>query len=212
MPKKNAVADAGVFFMDGCGRCPLGGTAACKVHRWSEELQHLRKLLLESGLEETLKWGVACYTYELHNVAIIGVLKDYCSVGFFKGSLMQDSEGLLDKPGEHSQAARQMRFTRVEDVLERSDALKRYLQEAIEIERLGLKVAFTEKENLVFPEELEQAMEDVPALKAAFGALTPGRQRGYVLYFSAPKQAQTRRARIDKCMERIMQGKGMQDS
>lgn len=211
MPDKKAVGNASLFFTDGCGRCPLGGTPDCKVRRWTEELHHLRILMLESGLSEELKWGVACYTYDSRNVAIIGAFNDFCSVGFFKGALMRDQEGLLEKPGENSQAARQMRFRSVEDVLKRAEVLKRYLQEAVEIEQSGRKVAFTEKDNLVYPEELQQAMAELPALKIAFEALTPGRRRGYNLYFSAPKQSQTRRGRIDKCVDRILLGKGLQD-
>ncbi len=198
------------YLIDGCMRCPLGGTPECKVHTWPEELDLLRQIVLTSGLTEELKWGAPCYTFEDKNVLMVSAFKDFCCISFFKGSLLKDSKGLLDKPGPNSQATRLFKFTNIEGIQAVEEDIKTYIKEAIEIEKAGLKVNF-KKNPEPLPEELEQKFEDDPLLKDAFEALTPGRQRGYILFFSQPKKSETRTARIEKCVPKILNGEGMHD-
>lgn len=201
--------DAETYFLDGCGRCSLGGTPECKVHRWQHALLALRRIVLECGLTEECKWGVPCYTFQGKNIAMVSAFKDYCFISFFKGALLQDEHGILAFVGENSQVSKVIRITRLEDVLKMEDWIKAYLFEAVEVEKAGLKVQTSKILNL--PEELLHKFEAIPALKDAFEALTPGKQRGWVLYFSAPKQAQTRASRIEKSMQKIMNGEGFHD-
>ena len=182
-----------------------------KIQKWQKEMEKLRTILLDSPLTEELKWGKPCYTFEKSNVAILYGLKESCAVGFLKGSLLKDTKGILIKPGENSQSNRWIKFTSTQEIAEMKPTLKAYLHEAIEVEKAGLKVDFKQKNELVFPEELQKKLDKNLALKTAFTALTPGRQRGYVLYFSAPKQSKTRESRIEKCMPQILQGKGLHD-
>ena len=202
--------DVETYLLEGCGRCPLGGTPDCKVHTWSNELKYLRSIVLDCGLTETSKWGVPCYTYQNGNVAIVSALKGYAALSFFKGVLLKDPEGILEKPGENSQSDRLIKFTDVSQIAVLESTLKEYIYEAIEVERLGLKVEF-KKTPEPMPEELEAKLEDDPQLKAAFYALTPGRQRGYIIHFSQPKQSATRVSRIEKCIPKIMEGIGFFD-
>ena len=197
------------FFSEGCGRCALGGTPDCKVHKWADELAALRSLMLSVGLEEECKWGVPCYTHKGKNIALLGAFKEYCSLAFFKGSLLSDPKNILTAPGENSQLSRQFRFTAVKELLKHEDDLRSYLFEAIEVEKAGLKV--DTKKNPEFPEELLQKFREDAKFKKAFEALTPGRQRGYLIFFSAAKQSATRTARIEKYKGQIMLGNGMQD-
>ncbi len=199
------------YFTEGCGRCPLGGTPACKVHQRPELLAILRKILLDCGLNEELKWGVPCYSFQNSNVLILAAFKGYCALSFFKGALLADEDGILEKPGEHTQAVRLIKFTDAREITQMEAILKAYIFEAIEVEKAGLKVAFQKGKELVFPDELQQILDEDPAFKAAFEALTPGRQRGYMLYFSAAKQSPTRLSRIEKCMPQIFNGKGLND-
>lgn len=182
-----------------------------KTLRWKEELEQLRTIILDCGLTEELKWGSPCYSYRKHNVVIIGELKECCVLSFFKGALLKDTEGILVKPGENTQAARIIKFTGVKEIVKLKATLKAYIFEAIEIEKAGLKVDFKEKTQLVFPEELQNKFKKDTALKTAFNALTPGRQRAYILYFSQPKQSRTRDSRIEKCRQKILNGKGLND-
>lgn len=181
-----------------------------KATAWREEMEALRKLCLASGMEEDLKWGKPCYTFEGANVAIIQGFKESCALLFPKGALLSDPEGLLEKPGENTQAARRMVFTSVKDLTKRKPAIKARLQEAIEVEKAGLEVEF-KKEPDPAPAELEAKFKQQPALKKAFQALTPGRQRAYILHFASAKQSATRSSRIDKAIPRILDGKGMMD-
>ena len=181
------------------------------ANRWQAELEHLRSILLSCPLTEAYKWRAPCYTFEKKNIAILGELKAYCVLGFFKGSLLKDTNGILIKPGEHTQAARMVRFTCLEEVAEMEPLLRTYIREAIEVEKAGLTVEFKEKSDLVFPPEFQNKLRDNPELKTAFEALTPGRQRAYNLFFSGAKQSQTREARIVKCLQRILNGKGLTD-
>ncbi|WP_231489695.1 YdeI/OmpD-associated family protein [Billgrantia saliphila] len=178
---------------------------------WQEERKKLRALLLDCRLDEEVKWGKLCYSFQNNNVALIFGMKAYCALGFFKGSLLKDPEGILVAPGEHSQAMRQIRFTGAHEIDAMQETLKAYLHKAIEVEKAGLVVDFKEKHELQYPEEFQQALEGNAALKAAFEALTPGRQRGYILHFSGAKQSSTRTSRIEKCVPGILQGKGFND-
>jgi uncharacterized protein YdeI (YjbR/CyaY-like superfamily) len=182
-----------------------------KAEKWQEELEELRIIILDCGLTEELKWGAPCYTFQKSNIVIIGRLKEYCVLSFFKGALLNDADGILIKPGENTQSARLIPFTNVREIVEMEPILKAYIYEAIEMERVGLKVNFKEKTELKFPEEFQKKLDEIPALKAAFDALTPGRQRAYNLYFSAPKQSKTRESRVEKCMQQILNGKGLND-
>jgi uncharacterized protein YdeI (YjbR/CyaY-like superfamily) len=199
------------YLAEGCGRCPLGGTPDCKVHAWQTELKLLRDLVLACGLTEELKWKMPCYTLDGRNIVMVSALKECAQISFFKGALLTDSAEILEKPGENSQAARVVRFTSSKAVRQASATLKKYIGQAIQIEQAGLKVDFQAKTELVLPDELSRKLDSLPALRAAWEALTPGRQRGYVLYFSSAKQSATRESRIDKCAPRILEGLGMHD-
>ncbi|WP_422084035.1 YdeI/OmpD-associated family protein [Ulvibacterium sp.] len=198
------------YLMEGCGRCPLGGTLDCKVHKWIPELELLRLLVLDCGLREESKWGVPCYTFQNKNVLLVSAFKEYCAISYFKGALLSDTHGVLEKPGANSQAARLIKFTDSRKIKEMEAELKTYIHEAVEIERLGLKVNFKKNPEPI-PEELERKFEEDPILKTAFEALTPGRQRGYILYFSAPKQSRTRESRIERSIGKILNGEGLND-
>jgi uncharacterized protein YdeI (YjbR/CyaY-like superfamily) len=196
------------YLAEGCGRCPLGGTPDCKVHNWTAPLVQLRRIALDCGLTEEHKWGVPCYTDRGKNIAIISAFKNHCSLSFFKGVLLKDEENLLTAPGPNSQSSRYLAFTDVHQVLEKEDFIRAYLFEAIDIEKAGLKVNFNAKNNLDYPDELLQKMQEDPVFKEAFESLTPGRQRGYILHFTGAKQSPTRSRRIEKCVPKIMEGKG----
>jgi uncharacterized protein YdeI (YjbR/CyaY-like superfamily) len=199
-----------VYLSDGCGRCAYFATPACKVRQWQAELQALRQLVLSAGLTEEMKWGVPCYTFGGKNVLLLSALKECCVLSFFKGEGIADACGLLEKPGPNSQAARVLRVTSVEQITANSPAILDCIAQALELEKAGTRVALTPNPE-PFPEEWVQAMDANPVLKQAFLALTPGRQRGYVLYFSQPKQPKTRLARIEKCQSRILRGEGLHD-
>ena len=182
-----------------------------KAKKWQEELEKLRMILLDCQLTEELKWAKPCYTFQKSNIVIILPLKEYCALLFCKGALLNDANGILIKPGENTQAARQIRFTNVREIVEMEPILKAYIYEAIEAEKAGLQVNFKKNTELIFPEEFKNKLDTNFALKTAFDALTPGRQRAYNLYFSAPKQSKTREARVEKCMQQILNGKGLND-
>ncbi len=182
-----------------------------KAEKWQKELELLRRIVLDCGLTEMLKWGVPCYTYQEKNIVLIHVFKEYCALLFHKGALLNDANGILIQQTENVQAARQIRFTSVQEVVETEEVLKAYIFEAIEVEKAGLKITFKKASEFDIPEEFEKKLGEKPELKAAFHALTPGRQRGYILYFSQPKQSKTRDARIEKFMQQILDGKGLND-
>ena len=182
-----------------------------KAKKWQEELEKLRMIILACQLTEELKWGKPCYTFQKHNIVVILPLKEYCALLFCKGALLNDANGILIKPGENTQAARQLRFTNVREIVEMETILKTYIYEAIEVEKAGLKVNFKKIPEFIIPEELQNKLDESPALKTAFDALTPGRQRAYILYFSAAKQSKTRESRVGKCMQQILNGKGLND-
>ena len=178
---------------------------------WREEYEKLRMIVLDCGLTEELKWGKPCYSFEDSNVVLIHGFKEYCALLFMKGALLKDASGILIQQTENVQAARQIRFTSVREIVELAPVLKAYVLEAIEVEKAGLKVEYKKNMELVFPEEFQKKLDESPALKAAFKALTPGRQRAYHLYFTAAKQSKTRESRVEKWMPQILEGKGLDD-
>lgn len=182
-----------------------------KAQNWQKELEKLRIIVLDCGLTEELKWGVPCYTFLESNVVLIHAFKEYCALLFFKGALLNDANGILIQQTENVQAARQIRFTSIEEIVEMEATVKTYIFEAIEVEKAGLKVDLKKTTAFNIPEELQYKLTAIPALKTAFEALTPGRQRAYLLHFSQPKQAKTREARIEKYMPQILNGKGLND-
>jgi uncharacterized protein YdeI (YjbR/CyaY-like superfamily) len=182
-----------------------------KAKKWQEEIEKLRIVVLDCGLTEELKWGVPCYTFQKSNIVLIHVFKDYCALLFFKGALLNDANGILVQQTKNVQAARQIRFTNVREVVKLKSVLKAYIHEAIEVEKAGLKVPFKKTKEFEIPEEFQNKLNKTAALKKAFSALTPGRQRAYLLYFSAPKQSKTRETRIGKSMQQILNGKGLND-
>jgi uncharacterized protein YdeI (YjbR/CyaY-like superfamily) len=189
---------------------PMVNVFLSKAKKWQEEFEKLRMIILDCQLTEELKWGKPCYTFQKSNIVIIQGFKEYCALMFCKGALLNDPNGILKKPGENTQAARQIRFTNVREIVEMEPTLKAYIYEAIEAEKAGLKVNF-KKNPEPTPEELQNKLDEIPALKTAFDALTPGRQRAYILYFSAAKQSKTRESRVEKCMQQILNGKGLDD-
>lgn len=182
-----------------------------QVEKWQEELGKLRAIVLDCQLTEELKWKQPCYTYEKKNIVILSGVKEYCLLGFFNGALLKDAEGILSKPGENTQAGRQIRFTNVQEIVKMEPILKAYILEAIEVEKAGLKVNFKQTSEYHIPDEFQDQLDASPALKTAFEALTPGRQRAYLLYFAEPKQSKTRESRVEKCTQRILNGHGLND-
>jgi uncharacterized protein YdeI (YjbR/CyaY-like superfamily) len=182
-----------------------------KAKKWREEFETLRMITLDCGLTEELKWGKPCYTFRKSNIVVIQGFKEYCALMFFKGALLKDAQGILSRIGEHTQAGRQIRFTHVREILQMKPILKDYIHEAIEVEKAGLKVKLKKTSDFTIPEEFQKKLDKIPALKTAFDALTPGRQRGYIFYFSQPKQSKTRESRVAKCMQQILNGKGLND-
>ncbi len=182
-----------------------------KAQKWQEEYEKLRMIVLDCGLTEEVKWGVPCYTFQEKNIVLIHGFKAYCAMLFFKGALLQDAKGILVQQTENVQAARQIRFTSVQEVVELEPTLKAYIAEAIAVEEAGLQVEFKKTSEFSMPDEFINKLEEVPGLQDAFEALTPGRQRAYLLYFSQPKQAKTREARIEKSIQPILEGKGLND-
>ena len=182
-----------------------------KAGKWQQEMEELRRIVLACGLAEELKWGVPCYTLEKGNVVLIHAFKEYCAMLFPKGALLEDFAGLLIQQTATVQAARQVRFTSVSEITRQAPALQSYIQQAVEVEKAGLKVELKKTAEFDVPPAFQAQLAETPGLKAAFAALTPGRQRAYMLYFSAPKQAKTQEARVAKCLPQIMAGKGLLD-
>ncbi|MDQ3682162.1 MAG: DUF1801 domain-containing protein [Bacteroidota bacterium] len=182
-----------------------------KAKKWQEEIRKLRMVVLDCGLTEELKWGVPCYTLQKSNIVLIHVFKEYCALLFFKGALLNDANGILIQQTKNVQAGRQVRFTSVQEIAEMEAILKAYIYEAIEVEKAGLQVDFKKTTEFTIAEEFQNKLDKTPALRTAFDALTPGRQRAYMLYFSAPKQSKTRESRVEKCMKQILKGKGLND-
>ena len=182
-----------------------------KAKKWQKEMGKLRKIILSSSLTEELKWGVPCYTFQNKNVVIIHAFKEYCALLFVKGALLKDTKNVLIIQTENVQSGRQIRFTTISEIIKMEAILKTYIIEAIEIEKAGLNVNFKQTAEYKIPEEFQNKLDNMPALKLAFNTLTPGRQRAYLLYFAAPKQSKTRELRVEKCMPQIFNGKGLND-
>ena len=182
-----------------------------KAKKWQKELAKLRTIILDCELTEELKWGCPCYTFQKSNIVLIHGFKEYCALLFFKGALLKDANGILIQQTENVQAARQIRFTNVREIVKMETILKAYIHEAIEVEKAGLKVNYKKTSEFKIPEEFQKKLDESPALKTAFDALTPGRQRGYLFYFSQPKQSKTRESRVEKHMRQILNGKGLND-
>ena len=199
-----------IYFLEGCGRCSLGGTPECKIHRWTQELQLLRSIILDCGLEEVAKWGVPCYMHGKSNVLVLSALKDTVTVGFMKGALLDQTSHLLVEQAGTENVSRVLRFTSLDHIIDSEAEIKALIYQAIEVENQGLKVA-PKKSKEHIPEELEHAFAQNPQLKDAFYSLTPGRQRAYLLHFNQAKQAATRTSRIEKCSAKILRGEGMHD-
>jgi len=182
-----------------------------RAKKWQEEFEKLRMIILDCGLTEELKWGVPCYTFEERNIVLIHGFKEYCALLFFKGALLKDAKSILIQQTKNVQAARQIRFTNVREIVKLKPILKAYIYEAIEVEKAGLKVSFKKTSDFIIPEEFQNKLDKIPSLKTAFYALTPGRQRAYIVYFSQPKQSKSRESRVEKCMRKILNGKGLND-
>ncbi|KRB57144.1 YdeI family protein [Flavobacterium sp. Root186] len=182
-----------------------------EVKKWQEELVLMRKIARECQLSEELKWGVPCYTFQKANVVLIHAFKEYCAFLFFKGALLKDTDGILIQQSENVQAARQIRFTNLKEIVDLKDVLKTYIYQAIEIEKAGLKVELKKTSEFEVSEEFQKKLDVMPDLQKAFSALTPGRQRAYLLHFSQPKQSKTRETRVEKNIPNILEGKGLND-
>jgi uncharacterized protein YdeI (YjbR/CyaY-like superfamily) len=182
-----------------------------KSQKWQPALEQLRRIALDCQLTEELKWGCPCYTFHGKNIVLIHDFKEYCAFLFFKGALLNDSDEILIQQSKNVQAARQIRFTNVEEIMEMQAILKTYIYEAIEVEKAGLEVKFKKTEEFILVEEFQKKLDELPDLKKAFEALTPGRQRAYMLHFSSPKQSKTRESRVEKSIPQILDGKGLND-
>ncbi|TCJ00939.1 YdeI/OmpD-associated family protein [Cytobacillus praedii] len=182
-----------------------------KAKKWKEEFETLRNIVLDCEVTEDIKWMHPCYMYENKNIVLIHGFKEYCALLFHKGALLKDTHGILIQQTENVQAARQIRFTNVQEIVDMEPIIKAYINEAIEVEKAGLEVNYKKHTEYEIPEELQTKFDEIPALKAAFEELTPGRQRAYIFHFSQPKQSKTRVSRVEKCMQQILNGKGLND-
>jgi len=182
-----------------------------RITQWQDEISQLRRVMLNCQLTEELKWGQPCYTFEKSNIVILQNFKNYCAILFVKGVLLKDEKNVLVALTENTQSSRQIRFTNLQEILNLEPVIKAYVNQAIEIEKAGLKVEYKKTSAFNVPDELQAIFDEIPELKTAFEALTPGRQRAYLLYFDAPKQSKTRTARVEKYMQHILSGKGLND-
>jgi uncharacterized protein YdeI (YjbR/CyaY-like superfamily) len=182
-----------------------------KTTKWQKEYKKLRKIVLDCGLTEELKWGCPCYTFNENNVVLIHGFKEYCALLFFKGALLKDTKGILIQQTKNVQSARQIRFTNVSEIVKMERTVKTYIYEAVEVEKAGLKVKLKKTSDYKIPEELQKKLNEIPKLKTAFKSLTPGRQRAYIFYFSQAKQSKTRESRVEKYIQQILDGKGLDD-
>ena len=190
---------------------PMVDAFLSKTKKWHPEFEKLSMIILDCQLTEELKWGCPCYTFQKSNIVLIHGFKEYCALLFFKGALLNDANGILIQQTENVQAARQIRFTNLREIVKLQSILKAYIHEAIEVEKAGLKVSLKKTTEFKIPEEFQNKLDEIHALRTAFYALTPGRQRAYIFYFSQPKQSKTRESRVKKCMQRILNGRGLND-
>ena len=199
------------YFNEGCGRCSKMATPLCRVRTWEKELQLLRSIIVECGVTEELKWSHPCYTFQNKNIVMLGTTKAFCAISFFKGVLLEDNQKVFIAQTENTQATRQLQFTSTDQIKNLKDTIKAYIFEAVELEKSGAKVAYKEPTAIAIPEEFHYFLDRDEELKTAFEGLTPGRQKGYLLHFSEPKQSKTKTARVEKWMDQIKRGKGMND-
>ncbi|RTK93510.1 MAG: hypothetical protein EKK64_09955 [Neisseriaceae bacterium] len=204
------IANVEQYLADGCGRCKLFATLDCKVHKWHAELIALRSILQEANLIEVIKWGMPCYTLDGKNIIMLVAFKEYCAISFFKGGLLKDTANILVKAGENTQSARVIKFTNLQQIIDLRTTLLDYVAEAIEIEKSGAEPIVSKQQNQI-PQKFIDKFNEHPQLKLAFESLTPGRQRAYLIYFSAAKQSKTRIDRINKMTAHILAGKGLHD-
>jgi len=190
---------------------PKVDTYISNAKKWQEETQALRMVLIDCGLSEDIKWGKPCYSFDESNIVIIQGFKDYFALLFFKGMLLKDANGVLVKMGENTNVGRQMRFADVKEIRKMKPIIKAYIQEAIELEKAGVRVTLKKTSEYTIPNELQNKLNEMPALQKAFDTLTPGRQKAYIFFFSQPKQSKTRESRIEKCIPQILEGKGLND-
>ena len=200
-----------IILEEGCGRCKLVGTPQCRIIIRNSEMKELRKIALETGLDEEVKWGFPAYTFKKKNIFMLGSFKEYSTVLFFKGALLSNPDNILVQPTENTNSGRQLRFTNAKDILKAKKSILAYILEAIELEKSGAKVEAKKTSEYPMPDELKLKFKELPELNAAFEKLTPGRQRGYLLHFSQAKQSATRLSRIDKNLEAIFNGKGLNE-
>ena len=200
-----------IILEEGCGRCKLVGTPQCRIIIRNSEMKELRKIALETGLDEEVKWGFPAYTFKKKNIFMLGSFKEYSTVLFFKGALLSNPDNILVQPTENTNSGRQLRFTNAKDILKAKKSILAYIFEAIELEKSGAKVEAKKTSEYPMPDELKLKFKELPELNAAFEKLTPGRQRGYLLHFSQAKQSATRLSRIDKNLEAIFNGKGLNE-
>lgn len=203
--------EKGVKYMEKRVKNPEVESFFVTAIKWQEEMKALREIVLTFPLEEALKWRQPCYVFKQKNVLIISCFKESCALNFFQGALLKDEEGILVKPGENTQSGRFLKFTSVEEIEKKKEIIKNYIQEALDTITLGKKIEYTKVEEMDIPPELQEKFKEDPEFRHAFEALTPGRQKGYILHFTGAKQAATRKARIEKAMARIFEGKGMHD-
>lgn len=182
-----------------------------KAEKWKDEYEALRKICLDCGLTEELKWGCPCYTFQKKNILLIHGFKEYCALLFHKGVLLNDPMDILIQQTKNVQSARQMRFTELQEIVMLEPIIKTYIDEAVEVDKAGLEVEFKKTDEYEVPEEFQLKLDENPTLKDSFEALTPGRKRGYLLHFSGAKQSKTRMRRVEKCIPKILNGKGLQD-
>ena len=200
-----------IILEEGCGRCKLVGTPQCRIIIRNSEMKELRKIALETGLDEEVKWGFPAYTFKKKNIFMLGSFKEYSTVLFFKGALLSNPDNILVQPTENTNSGRQLRFTNAKDIIKAKKSILAYIFEAIELEKSGAKVEAKKTSEYPMPDELKLKFKELPELNAAFEKLTPGRQRGYLLHFSQAKQSATRLSRIDKNLEAIFNGKGLNE-
>lgn len=205
------IPEVDAYLSDGCGRCKYYNTPQCKVHRWNGELKALREIVLDCGLKEELKWSQPCYTYQNKNILIVSAFKEYCALNFFKGALLNDCHKILTQPTNNSRESRQVRFVSTDRIAELKPILKEYILEAVEIEKSGKQIHKSKPEDFPYPEELLEKFNEDYAFREAFDALTPGRQKSYLLHFASAKQAATRISRIEKCIPKIFDGLGFNE-
>lgn len=208
MSGKSKISSVEEYLTDGCGRCSHYATPSCKVHAWNRELIQFRRIVLSCGLEEEIKWSMPCYTHKGKNLLVIAAFKNYASINFFKGALIQDPQGLLEKAGENSQAGRLLKVTAASEIIQNEDYIRALIFEAIRVEEAGLKVETTPVSDILIPEALQEILDKHPEVAAAYEALTPGRKRSHILHISGAKQTATQIKRAVQCAEKILAGKG----